>query len=521
MCFMQIDPCVLVIFGASGDLTRRKLIPAMYEMFLAGLFSDDACVLGTARRAKSDDEWREELGQWVRKMVNEFEEESWRKFAKRVHYHACDATSDDSYPDLVSRINALSNELGSRGNVLFFLSVAPHLYSPIVECIDRSGLVTEGKRWCSIDRDSRSWQRIIVEKPFGHDGESAAALNRVLGRAFEEESIYRIDHYLGKEVVQGILAFRFANTMFEPVWNHQFIDHIQITAAEEVGVEDRTSFYDEAGAIRDMIQSHLFQILAFVAMEPPTLYSPENVRAEKIKVINAIRIPDSDRLEEYAALGQYGPGTEGDDSPGFADLEGVAEGSTTETFGALALFMDNWRWTGTPFFLRSGKKLAKKLTEVVVQFRSPAVNLFRELPDFKHGEQLVPNRIVMEIAPRESIRVRFECKVPGLDFSLDTIEMDSDFQKRFHAKEVEAYGPLIIDAMRGDQTLFKHRFEVEGAWSAVMPFLGESSKAIRKTIRDNYDPGSWGPASADALVGRYGAQWHNAVSTPQEDEHDA
>lgn len=517
---MEVDPCVLVIFGASGDLTRRKLIPAMYEMFMAGLLPEEACVLGTARSDKNDDQWREELEPWARKLANGFEEDSWRAFAKRIHYHACDATTDESYTDLTARIAALSDEHGCKGNVLFFLSVAPHLYAPIVECIDRAGLVTEGKRWCSIDPEARSWQRIIVEKPFGNDDESAMALNRVLGRVFEEESIYRIDHYLGKEVVQGILAFRFANTMFEPVWNHRYIHHIQISAAEDVGVEDRVGFYDEAGAIRDMIQSHLFQILAFVSMEPPTLYSQGNVRAEKIKVINAIRIPEENKIEEYAALGQYGPDATDGGLPGYTDLEGVGKGTTTETFASLALFMDNWRWTGTPFFLRSGKRLAKKLTEVVIQFRSPAVNLFRQLPDFEHGENLVPNRIVMEIAPRESIRVRFECKVPGLNFALDTIEMDSDFQKRFHAAEVEAYGPLIIDAMRGDQTLFKHRHEVEGAWSAVMPFLGENSSAIRSGIKDNYEPGSWGPASSDVLLARYGAQWHNAGSGQKQEDQD-
>jgi glucose-6-phosphate 1-dehydrogenase len=503
---MQVDSCVLVIFGASGDLTRRKLIPAMFEMFCAGLLPREACVLGTARRAKSDDDWREELEPWVREHAAQFDEDAWHKFAQHIHYHACDATSDDSYPGLRARIEEVGKRHGCSGNVLFFLSVAPNLYEPIVECIDRAGMVTEGKRWCSIDPSSRSWQRIIVEKPFGTDAATAATLNRVLGRAFEEEAIYRIDHYLGKEVVQGILAFRFANTIFEPIWNQRYIDNIQITAAEVVGVEDRTAFYDGAGAIRDMIQSHLFQILTFVAMEPPTLYSAAHVRSEKIKVIDALRIPQDDRLEEYCALGQYGP--EGD-QPGYAELEGVAEGTTTETYAALALFMDNWRWAGTPFFLRSGKRLARKSTEVVISFRPPAANLFRKLPGMDGGKGLIPNRIVMEIAPRESIRVRFESKVPGLEFKLDSLEMDSDFHERFKVEEVEAYGPLIIDAMRGDQTLFKHRYEVEGAWAAVMPFLDERSAELRAGIRGNYAPGSWGPASSDALVARHGAAWNN------------
>ncbi|MCH2143616.1 MAG: glucose-6-phosphate dehydrogenase [Phycisphaerales bacterium] len=502
---MQVDPCVLVIFGASGDLTRRKLIPAMYEMHCAGLLPPEACVLGTARRPKTDDAWREELESWVREHANGFDEAEWRSFASRIHYHACDATDQDSYPALLARISGLAAENGCRDNVLFFLSVAPNLYEPIVECIDRSGIVTEGRRWCSIDPANRSWQRVIVEKPFGNDAATAASLNRVLGRAFEEEAIYRIDHYLGKEVVQGILAFRFANTIFEPIWNQRYIENIQITAAETVGVDDRVAFYDGAGAIRDMIQSHLFQILAFVTMEPPTRYASPHVRAEKIKVIDALRVPEDDRIQEYCALGQYGPD---DDGPGYAGLDGVPEGSTTETYAALALFMDNWRWAGTPFFLRSGKRLAKKLTEVVVRFRPPAANLFRGLPAFEGGGGLVPNQIVMEIAPRESIRVRFECKVPGLEFKLDTIEMDSDFQERFKAEEFEAYGPLIIDAMRGDQTLFKHRHEVEGAWAAVMPFLDERSEVLRRSIRDNYRPGSWGPASADELLARYGARWN-------------
>ena len=502
---MQADPCVLVIFGASGDLTRRKLIPAMYEMHRAGMLPPEACVLGTARRPKTDDEWRAELEPWVREHANGFDPQAWRTFAARIHYHACDATLGDSYPPLLERIEGLARRHCCRDNVLFFLSVAPHLYEPIVECIDRSGIVTEGRRWCSIDPANRSWQRVIVEKPFGSDMASAESLNRVLGRAFEEEAIYRIDHYLGKDVVQGILAFRFANTIFEPIWNQRYIENIQITAAETVGVEDRTAFYDGAGAIRDMIQSHLFQILAFVAMEPPTLYASPHVRSEKIKVIEALRVPESGRLHEYCALGQYGPDDAG---PGYTGLEGVPPGSTTETYAALALFLDNWRWAGTPFFLRSGKRLAKKLTEVVVRFRPPAANLFRGLPAFEGGRALVPNQIVMEIAPRESIRVRFECKVPGLEVRLDTIEMDSDFQARFKAEDYEAYGPLIIDAMRGDQTLFKHRNEVEGAWSAVMPFLDDRSSALRTSIRDNYRPGSWGPGSADELLARYGAHWN-------------
>lgn len=504
---MHADPAVIVIFGASGDLTRRKLIPALYEMFVRGLLPDNARILGTARRDKTDAQWREELLPWIKDHAIGFEDDSWSRFAKMVHYHACDATRQSSYPKLEARINELDSQHDCRGNVLFFLSVAPALYQPIIDCIGNAGLVTEGRRWCSLDRDSRSWQRVIVEKPFGNDQKSAESLNRVLGRVFEEEAIYRIDHYLGKEVVQGILAFRFANTIFEPVWNHTYVHSVQITAAESVGVEDRVGFYDQTGAIRDMIQSHLFQILAFVAMEAPTIYSPESIRSEKIKVIDAIRIPEDDSLDVYGALGQYAADSDG--TSGYHDLEDVDPDRSTETYAALAFFVDNWRWTGTPFFLRSGKRLKQKLTEVVIQFRPPAANIFRTLPGFQQGQQLVPNRIVMEIAPRESIRVRFECKEPGLGFDLDTIEMDSDFKRRFASEPIEAYGPLIIDAMRGDQTLFKHRAEVEGAWKAVMPFLDERSRQLRDGITANYAPGSWGPPTSDDLLARYGAVWHN------------
>ncbi|MEC8559595.1 MAG: glucose-6-phosphate dehydrogenase, partial [Planctomycetota bacterium] len=259
--------------------------------------------------------------------------------------------------------------------------------------------------------------------------------------------------------------------------------------------------------------SHLFQILAFVAMEPPTLYTAEHVRAEKIKLIDALRTPEDDQIDRYCALGQYGPAPDG--APGYADLPDVSDGSTTETFAALALFIDNWRWTGTPFFLRSGKRMPRKVTEVVIQFKPPAANLFRELPEFKAGRRLMPNRIVMEIAPRESIRVRFECKEPGLEFQLDTIEMDSDFQREFKSEVVESYGPLLIEAMRGDQTLFKHRLEVEGAWRAVMPFLDDRSRGLRSGIQGNYPPDSWGPASSDELLARYASEWNNE-SVPKE-----
>lgn len=501
------DPCVIIIFGASGDLTARKIIPALFTMAQRGDLPKQTRILGVSRSDMTDDAFRDSLEPWARKAEEgEFDASAWKTFAQRITYFAGDATQQSMYPALAGKVCELAKNAGMRENVLVYLSVKPSLYEPIIGRIEQSGMVTEGKRWCSLNPESAAWQRIVVEKPIGRDLASAQSLNRALGRVFEEEAIFRIDHYLGKELVQNLLVFRFANAIFEPVWNHRYVDSVQITAIESVGAGHRASFYDETGAVRDMIQSHLLQILALVAMEPPTNFSPNHIRQEKIKVIDAIRPFTAATLAESAVYGQYAGDAE---EPAYHEAEGVSPANGTETFAAVKFQFDNWRWAGTPFYVRTGKRLAMKRTEIVVDFKRPPADLFRLLGSTESLSQRPPNRIIIEIAPRPGVHLRFEGKVPGLGMKIDSVWMDFDFVESFNAEPVEAYGPLILDAMRGDQTLYPHRLEVEGGWRAVAPLIGKESNTLRKNIAANYAPGSWGPSAADEMLARHGRKWHN------------
>jgi glucose-6-phosphate 1-dehydrogenase len=511
---------VVVIFGASGDLTHRKLIPSLYDLHRQGALPERTKIVGVSRTPMSDEEFRAKLRPSAEKFSGGFEPEAWTRFARSVHYQPGDAAGMAPGDPITTRINALAREAGilkSDGagggspNILFYLSVAPNLYEPIIGAIGSAGLVTEGKRWCSINPQDSSWQRIIVEKPFGWDLGSAMSLNRALGRVFEEEAIFRIDHYLGKELVQNIAVMRFSNSIFEPLWNRTHVDHVQVTAGETVGVGTRAGYYDAGtgGALRDMVQSHLLQVLAMVAMEPPSAFDADAIMREKIKLFNSAQPVGVEGAHECAVFGRYDADPKTGE-PAYVGEKGVNPTNNTETYAAIQLGFDNWRWSGVPFYLRSGKKMASKLTEVVVVFKRPPTHLFRHLD--LDPESRPANRIVINIAPSEGISLRVDGKVPGGalggsgGFKIASAKLDMDYQQAFGGEAIEAYGPLILDAIRGDRTLYKHRDEVESSWRICQPFL--DSRKLRQGIQA-YKPGSWGPPGADAMLGRVGRRWHN------------
>ena len=484
------EPATLVIFGASGDLTARKLVPALYNLALQHLLPVSFAVIGSARRRMRADEFRADLHDAVAHFsrTRPINEEVWATFAKSIDYVA--TPDDSSYDALREAIVRVDAEIGANGNRLFYLATPPDAYEPIVRGIGTHRL-----------RGDTGWSRIVVEKPYGHDLASATQLTSVVQEVFREDEIFRIDHYLGKETVQNLLVLRFANSIFEPIWTRQFVDHVQITAAESIGIEERAGYYDRSGAMRDIVQNHLLQLLALVGMEPPAAFDDRSVRDEKVKVLRALRRIAPDDVGTLTVRGQYGPGFIGGERvPGYGDEQGVAPDSQTETYVALKCFIDNWRWEDTPFYIRTGKRLPKRSTEIAIRFRVAPHRIFTK----EASEGLESNELVIRIQPDEGISLTFGAKVPVQGLRIRSVNMDFGYGESFMVDAPDSYETLILDALRGDATLFTRRDEVEQQWAFVDPILaGWQGRAELAT----YAAGTWGPEQADALIARDGRTW--------------
>ncbi len=488
-------PCAMVIFGATGDLTKRKLIPALYNLIAGDLLPDGFAVVGVGRTPWSDDEFRAQMKKDLKEFATgEVDAKKLAWLVQRLSYVAVDAAKPATFKGLAAALGKVDAEHGTGGNYLFYLAVPPSIFEEYVDGLGGVGLMKEPEG---------SWRRVIIEKPFGHDLESARALNRRMLEVLAERQIFRIDHYLGKETVQNIMAFRFANGIFEPVWNRRYIDHVQITVAETVGVEERGSYYEEAGALRDMVQNHMFQLLALIAMEPPVSFAADTVRDERVKVLSAIRPLSPEDVLHSAVRGQYGEGvSDGENVPPYRAEKGVAPASNVETFAALELFVDNWRWADVPFYLRTGKRLPKRASEIAIQFKPAPLMLFRGTS----VESLKPNLLVIKIQPDEGITLRFEGKVPGPAMRLGTVRMAFEYEDYFGRQAQTGYETLLYDCMLGDSTLFHRSDMVEAGWRAVAPIL-DVWKALAPRDFPNYAAGTWGPREAAELIERDGRKW--------------
>ena len=490
------EPCVIVIFGASGDLTKRKLLPALYRLVQERLLPAEFAIVGLARTEMTSEEFRARMKEAIAEFseAKSVDEEVWNSFAQGLHYLTADINNPEDYRKLSELLAQVDQERGTQGNRLFYLSVAPKFYGEAVKQLGEHGLARP---------QDKSWVRVIVEKPFGTDLESARGLNRELLEYLDESQIYRIDHYLGKETVQNLLVFRFANGIFEPLWNRQYIDHVQLTNAEMVGVEGRGGYYETAGVVRDMIQNHVFQVLSLVVMEPPVNLGSEAVRDEKIKAMEAARAFTPERVRAECVRGQYGPGSiAGQPVPGYRQESDVAPDSTTETFAMLTMYFDNWRWAGVPFYIRSGKRLPKRVTEIAIQFKAAPLPLFGEAM-----EQMTPNQLIIRIQPDEGITLRFAAKVPGQVTNIRDVNMDFRYGASFGIQLAEAYERLLLDCILGDSTLYARKDMTERGWELVMPILDEWAATKAKVDFPNYEAGTWGPQEADDLIEKDGRRW--------------
>jgi glucose-6-phosphate 1-dehydrogenase len=485
----------MVIFGASGDLTKRKLIPALYNLAKQDLLSKEFAVVGIARRGMCHEDFREKITQDINQFATRpVDTDLWQWLVKRLYYLSGDAQEPKTYQQLHDLLLQVDKEHGTRGHYFYYLATAPEFFSPIVQQLGTAGLV---------QADNGHWRRVIFEKPFGHDLDSARALNQEIRHVLNERQIYRIDHYLGKETVQNILVFRFANGIFEPIWNRRYIDHVQITVAETVGVEERGGYYDQAGALRDMVPNHIFQLITLTAMEPPISFEADAVRDEQAKILRAIQPLSPEEVLSRTVRGQYGEGmVNGVRAPGYRSELRVAPDSRTETFVALKLLIDNWRWADVPFYLRTGKCLPKRVTEIAIQFKRAPFVLFRKTL----VERLTTNRLVLHIQPKEGITLRFGAKVPGPLARLGAVNMDFEYAKHFGSTPSTGYERLLYDCMMGDATLFQRADMVEAGWSVVAPIL-DVWKALPPRSFPNYPAGTWGPKEADELLEREGRQW--------------
>lgn len=489
------NPVALVIFGASGDLTRRKLVPALWSLFSDGLLPTPFVVIGMARTPLSEEDFRKRMEEGVRRFSRHSisSPETWSTFIRNFHYLHADYGDPEAYRKLREELEKLDQTWKTRGIRIFYMATPPDPFPTVAENLHGAGLCR--------DRDRT---RVVVEKPFGRDLESAKALNRLLASYFRESQIYRIDHYLGKETVQNIMALRFANAIFEPIWDRRYVDHVQITVAESEGVGHRARYYDKAGALRDMVQNHLLQVLCLIAMEPPVTLQGEEVRNKRVEVLRAIRPIPKDRVQEFAARGQYGAGwIEGKRVPAYREEEGVDPQSNTETFAALKLFIDNWRWQGVPFYLRTGKRLPARASEVSIIFRPAPHQPFPRSASLNWKF----NRLAVRIQPEEGIVLRFLAKEPGQLYRLRPAEMRFTYRESFGPLQIpEAYETLLLDVIHGDPTLFMRADQVEAAWEVVMPVL-EVWSEVPPPDFPNYPAGGWGPEEAETLIARDGRSW--------------